>query len=220
MINKWNEQKSPSVLFIDELDSLAFSRNEKNAHTDQKATINQLLIEMNNIKGHDVIIIAATNMLGSIDTALKRSGRFDWKILIFPPDELERTELFKHYLQKTMKECQGVTDIKMNINDNDFNILAKNSSGFTSSDIELVCSEIKQSLLLEDFSSDISLTQILVAIKDRRNQGLSITEKSVIDFVNECNELNLKNSKINFLIEEWQLTELLRGEGTVPYPTF
>jgi SpoVK/Ycf46/Vps4 family AAA+-type ATPase len=57
------------------------------AHTDQKATINQLLIELNNIGDSDVVVIAATNYLSGIDSALKRSGRLDWKIPVFPPNQ-------------------------------------------------------------------------------------------------------------------------------------
>ncbi len=60
-------KKAPSVLFIDELDSIGFNRNNQHAHTDQKATINQLLIELNNIKDSDVIVIAATNYINGID---------------------------------------------------------------------------------------------------------------------------------------------------------
>jgi SpoVK/Ycf46/Vps4 family AAA+-type ATPase len=203
--------KSPSVLFIDELDSIAFSRNEQNAHTDQKATINQLLIEMNNIKGHDVIIIGATNMLSSIDMALKRSGRFDWKIPIFPPNELEREELFRYYINKTVEQCQGITDNSILLSDFDFRILARESAKFTSSDIELVCSEIKQSLILGDFSDHLRLEEIRNAVVYRRNQGLSITEDAVEKFIGECKQLNVQNSKLEFLKSEWNVRELLNG---------
>jgi SpoVK/Ycf46/Vps4 family AAA+-type ATPase len=200
--------KSPSVLFIDELDSIAFSRGEQQAHTDQKATINQLLIEMNDIKSHDVIIIGATNNLSRIDMALKRSGRFDWKIPIFPPNEVEREELFRFYIDKTIKECESICDISIVLEDQDFKTLAKKSAQFTSSDIELVCSELKQSLLLEDFTSDLTIVNVLNALNDRRKQGLSITEDTVKSFINECNDLNVQNSKIEILKNDWKLKDI------------
>ncbi|MEH2053596.1 MAG: AAA family ATPase [Nostoc sp.] len=53
-------------------------------------------MELNNLQNSDVIVIAATNYLSGIDSALKRSGRLDWKIPVFPPAQSERIDLFKH----------------------------------------------------------------------------------------------------------------------------
>lgn len=58
------------------------------------------MIELNNIGDSDVVVIAATNYLSGIDSALKRSGRLDWKIPVFPPNQAERKDLFEYYLSQ------------------------------------------------------------------------------------------------------------------------
>ncbi|MFN6463170.1 MAG: ATP-binding protein [Nostoc sp. DedVER02] len=188
------KKKAPSVLFIDELDSIGFNRNEDNAHTDQKATINQLLIELNNLQNSDVIVIAATNYLSGIDSALKRSGRLDWKIPIFPPSQIERIDLFKHYLSK----------IDMNQLAN-FEILAEKSMRFTSSDIELVCREVKNAILLEEISSALTTSDVITYINNLQDGGLSLNQEQVKEFLEECKRMSVKNPKLETLKLEWSL---------------
>ncbi|MBD2356381.1 ATP-binding protein [Tolypothrix sp. FACHB-123] len=189
------KKKSPSVLFIDELDSIGFNRNEDNAHTDQKATINQLLIELNNLRNSNVIVIAATNYLSGIDSALKRSGRLDWKIPIFPPDKWERIEIFQHYL--------GKIDFQQIIN---FEILAEKSVRFTSSDIELVCREVRNAILLEEISSSLTTADIITYIHNLQEGGLTLSEEQVKGFLDECHSLSVKNPKLETLKLEWDLS--------------
>lgn len=188
------KKKAPSVLFIDELDSIGFNRNEDNAHTDQKATINQLLIELNNLQNSDVIVIAATNYLSGIDSALKRSGRFDWKIPVFPPAQVERIDLFKHYLSKI--------DINQLVN---FEILAEKSVRFTSSDIELVCREVRNAILLEEISSALTTSDVITYINNLQDGGLSLNEEQVKEFMEECKRMSVKNPKLETLKLEWAL---------------
>ncbi|MBD2203005.1 ATP-binding protein [Calothrix sp. FACHB-1219] len=188
------KKKSPSVLFIDELDSIGFNRNEDNAHTDQKATINQLLIELNNLRNSNVIVIAATNYLSGIDSALKRSGRLDWKIPIFPPDKSERIEIFQHYLAKI--------DFEQIIN---FEFLAEKSVRFTSSDIELVCREVRNAILLEEISSSLTTADIITYIHNLQEGGLTLNEEQVKGFLDECHSLSVKNPKLETLKLEWGL---------------
>jgi SpoVK/Ycf46/Vps4 family AAA+-type ATPase len=188
------KKKAPSLLFIDELDSIGFNRNEDNAHSDQKATINQLLIELNNIKDSDVIVIAATNYLSGIDSALKRSGRLDWKIPIFPPNQEERADLFKHYLSQI--------NLNQLVN---FEILAQKSIGFTSSDIELVCREVNNAVLLEEITSSLTTSDMISYIHNLQDGGLSLTQEQVKEFLDECKRLSVKNSKLEILRLEWKI---------------
>ncbi|MDZ8052570.1 MAG: AAA family ATPase [Aulosira sp. ZfuVER01] len=181
---------------MDELDSIGFNRNEDNAHTDQKATINQLLIELNDLRNSDVIVIAATNYLSRIDSALKRSGRLDWKIPIFPPDESERRDLFKHYLAKI--------DFDQIIN---FEIIAEKSARFTSSDIELVCREVRNAILLEEISSSLTTSDIITYINKLQDGGLTLNEEQVKEFLEECKRLSVKNPKLESLKFEWGIVE-------------
>jgi AAA+ superfamily predicted ATPase len=191
------KKKAPSVLFIDELDSIGFNRNEDNAHTDQKATINQLLIELNNLRDSNVIVIAATNYLSGIDNALKRSGRLDWKIPIFPPDKTERIDLFKHYL--------STIDINQLLN---FEILAEKSARFTSSDIELVCREVSNAILLEEINSALTTSDVITYIHNLLDGGLSLTQEQVKNFLGECKRLSVKNPKLEILKLEWGIDDI------------
>ena len=188
------KKKAPSLLFIDELDSIGFNRNDDNAHTDQKATINQLLIELNNLQNSDVIVIAATNYLSGIDSALKRSGRLDWKIPVFPPNQVERIDLFKHYLSKI--------DMNQLIN---FEILADKSGRFTSSDIELVCREVRNAILLEEINSALTTSDVITYINNLQDGGLSLNEEQVKGFLEECKRMSVKNPKLETLKLEWGL---------------
>lgn len=197
--------KSPSLLFIDELDSIAFNRNEQHAHTDQKATINQLLIELNNIKEHNVLVVAATNLISKIDSALKRSGRFDWKIPIFPPNEYERGNMFNYYLTILKRELLEKFKVEINLDFINFNELGVQSKRFNSSDIELLCNEIRQAILLEELGKDLTTNLVIYYIQRFNNQGLSLSKEDVEDFLSECSTQNIKSNKIRFLKEEWNI---------------
>jgi SpoVK/Ycf46/Vps4 family AAA+-type ATPase len=199
------KKKYPSILFIDELDSIGFSRSELHAHTDQKATINQLLIELNNIGNSNVIVIAATNYLTGIDNALKRSGRLDWKIPIFPPDAAERAELFKHYLLETSinENILIATEFTKLL---DYEAIGRHSIRLTPSDIELVCKEIKNDILLDEISAEITTSNVIDYIdNNNRKGGLSLTESQVSQFVNECKSLSIKSLKLQILRKEWDI---------------
>ncbi|WP_256973430.1 ATP-binding protein [Nostoc sp. T09] len=132
--------------------------------------------------------------LSEINSALKRSGRLDWKIPIFPPDESERTDLFKHYLAKI--------DFAQIIN---FEILADKSSRFTSSDIELVCREVRNAILLEEISSSLTTSDIITYINNLQDGGLTLNEEQVKEFLEECKRLTVKNPKLETLKLEWGL---------------
>lgn len=200
------KKKAPSVVFIDELDSIGFSRHELHAHTDQKATINQLLIELNNIGDHDVIVIAATNYLNGIDNALKRSGRLDWKIPIFPPNAIERTELFKHYLSLS-KVCDNLsaTTGLLNLIDIDYEELGNESKKLTPSDIELVCKEIRNDILLDEISPQLTTSCVASYINNLREGNLTLIESQVSQFMSDCKSLSIKSEKLELLKNEWSI---------------
>lgn len=194
--------KSPSILFIDEIDSIAFSRNTHDtAHTDQKATINQLLIELNDIHENDddVIVIAATNRLNSLDPSLKRSGRFDRKIPILPPNMKERAELFEHYIN-CLRNIKGLEDL--DTSNIDYEKLGKKSFGFTSSDINAIINEIKIKLLIQDIDR-IETERMLIDIEIFRETGqCSINKKMVEEFAEELLKNRYNTKKINAILNE------------------
>jgi len=93
------KQNAPSIIFIDEIDSVGKKRGEFR-NDEREATLNQLLTEMDGFEDSSgVIVIGATNNMSSIDDALLRAGRFDRRIHISLPDMSERIEVLTHYLE-------------------------------------------------------------------------------------------------------------------------
>lgn len=92
------QRNAPSILFLDEVDSLLEAREEVgrsggSGAADIKRTTNGLLEELVNLRGSGVILMAATNLLERLDEAAIREGRFDWKIEVTGPDAAARVHL-------------------------------------------------------------------------------------------------------------------------------
>jgi len=123
-------QVSPTIIFFDEIDSLAPRRSMSSENNVAERVVNQLLTEIDGLEEmHDVVIIAATNRPDIVDTALLRPGRFDRIILTPPPDEKSRLEIFKVH-------TKGMPIKSVKLED-----LAKKTEGYAGADIEGVCRE-------------------------------------------------------------------------------
>ncbi len=136
MIFKKAKQVSPSIVFLDEFDSIAPKRG---GHYDSGATervVNQLLTSMDGLEDmENVFVIAATNRPDMIDPALLRPGRFDKLMLIPVPDEKARLKI----LQVHTKD--------MPLHDVDLPELARKLEGYVGADIENLCREAALSAL-------------------------------------------------------------------------
>ena len=131
---KQAKEKSPSIIFIDEIDAIGRARG-KNAITgsndERENTLNQLLTEMDGFGTNTgVIVMAATNRADILDKALVRPGRFDRQIYLDLPDLLERKFIFDVHL-KPLKLSKDI----------DRNFLARQTPGFSGADIANVCNE-------------------------------------------------------------------------------
>lgn len=95
-------QHKPCIIFIDEIDTLlSKSRRFGNEHSSSRATINQMLSELDGFrKNENILVIGATNHEDSLDPAAVRPGRFDKKIHVPAPDIEGRCDIFKMYLTK------------------------------------------------------------------------------------------------------------------------
>jgi len=131
---KQAKEKSPAIIFIDEIDAVGRARGKNNmsgGNDERENTLNQLLTEMDGFgTNSNVIVLAATNRADVLDKALMRAGRFDRQIFVDLPDIRERAEIFKVHLAP-LKKVEGL--------DTDF--LAKQTPGFSGADIANVCNE-------------------------------------------------------------------------------
>jgi cell division protease FtsH len=119
----------PAIIFIDELDAIGLARGfDISREKDQ--TLNQLLVEMDGFSDRgDLIVIAASNRVEGLDQALLRPGRFDRQVLVSPPDLNGRIEILKvHTRNKPVEEV-------------DFDVVARQTSGLTGADLANLCNE-------------------------------------------------------------------------------
>lgn len=131
---KQAKEKSPAIIFIDEIDAIGRARGKSNfsgSNDERENTLNQLLTEMDGFGTNtNVIVLAATNRAEILDKALMRAGRFDRQIYVDLPDVNERKQIFEVHLKNIKKS-----------NDLDIDFLSKQTPGFSGADIANVCNE-------------------------------------------------------------------------------
>lgn len=161
-------QTAPTIIFFDEIDSLAPSRSSGDDNRVTERVVNQLLTEIDGMQDlENIVIIGATNRPDIMDTALLRPGRFDRILLIGSPDERAREEIFKVHT-KGMPLDKDVS-IKE---------LAKSTEGYAGADIESICREAAINSLREDMKSkSVKMSNFRDAL---RKVNPSIT-KEIID---------------------------------------
>ena len=124
------QDKAPSIIFIDEIDSIAPKRDEVSGDV-EKRIVSQLLTLMDGLKTRGkVVVIAATNRPNAIDQALRRPGRFDREIEIGIPDEEGRYDILQIHTRGMPLE-----------QDLDLKYYAKVTHGFVGADLEMVAKE-------------------------------------------------------------------------------
>ncbi len=124
------QRKAPSIIFIDELDALAPKRSETNGELERRI-VGQLLALMDGIASRgQVLLIGATNQPNSLDSALRRPGRFDREISLHVPDLRGRAEILGIHC----RDAALAADI-------DFARLAQLTPGFVGADLEALCRE-------------------------------------------------------------------------------
>ena len=177
---KQAQQKSPSIIFIDEIDAIGRARG-KNSMTggndERENTLNQLLTEMDGF-GTDtnVIVLAATNRADVLDKALMRAGRFDRQIYVDLPDLNERKAIFEVHI-KPLKLADDVN----------LEFLAQQTPGFSGADIANMCNEAaliaarndKKSIHHQDF---LDAVDRIVGGLEKKNKVITPKEKETIAF--------------------------------------
>ena len=177
---KQAKEKSPAIIFIDEIDAIGRARGKNNgfsSNDERENTLNQLLTEMDGFGTNSgVIILAATNRADVLDGALMRAGRFDRQIYVDMPDLNERKEIFEVHL-KPLK-------LEKNL---DVSFLAKQTPGFSGADIANLCNEAaliaarkdKKKVEKQDF---LDAVDRIIGGLEKKNKIITPSEKKAIAF--------------------------------------
>ncbi|WP_380677621.1 CDC48 family AAA ATPase [Salinigranum sp. GCM10025319] len=137
-------QVAPTVIFFDELDSLAPSRGQEMGNNVSERVVNQLLTELDGLEEMgDVMVIGATNRPDMIDPALIRSGRFDRLVLVGEPSEEGREEILKIHT--------GTSPLAPDVS---LREIAEITEGYVGSDLESIAREAAIEALREDTEAD------------------------------------------------------------------
>ncbi len=177
---KQAKEKSPAIIFIDEIDAIGRARGKNNftgGNDERENTLNQLLTEMDGFDTNtNVIVLAATNRADVLDKALMRAGRFDRQIYVDLPDIRERKEIFEVHL-RPIKTAETL----------DVDFLSKQTPGFSGADIANVCNEAaliaarkeKKAVTRQDF---LDAVDRIVGGLEKKNKIITPGEKKTIAY--------------------------------------
>ena len=175
---KQAKEKSPAIIFIDEIDAVGRARGKSNfsgSNDERENTLNQLLTEMDGFGSNtNVIVLAATNRAEILDKALLRAGRFDRQIYVDLPDVKEREAIFQVHLRNIKK-----------VDNLDIDFLAKQTPGFSGADIANVCNEAALTAARKD-KTQVDMQDFLDAVDriigglEKKNKIISPEEKYAI----------------------------------------
>ncbi|CRG98440.1 AAA family ATPase, CDC48 subfamily, putative [Plasmodium relictum] len=183
-IFKKASEKTPCIIFIDEIDSIANKRSKSNNEL-EKRVVSQLLTLMDGLKkNNNVLVLAATNRPNSIDPALRRFGRFDREIEIPVPDEQGRYEIL---LTKTKK-------MKL---DSDVNLrkIAKECHGYVGADLAQLCFEaaiqcIKEHIHFLDMEEEDFIEFMKISVDQKQKD---VSNDTYITNPSESKKLTYRN---------------------------
>ena len=186
-IFKEAKEKSPSIIFIDEIDSIAPKREEVTGEVERRV-VSQLLSLMDGLEGRGkVVVIAATNRPNAIDPALRRPGRFDREVEIKVPDKRGRLEI----LQIHTRHMPLVSDV-------DSEKLAAVTHGYVGADLEYLCKEaamkslrrhLPEIKLEEEKIPPETLNKLTVCMKDFEDALKDITPSAMREVYLETPEV-------------------------------
>ena len=167
---------APAIIFIDELDAVGTARIGGGFHREHDQTLNQLLVELDGFNNRDeVVVMAASNRLQDLDSALLRPGRFDRQVLVSAPDVAGRQAILGvHTRDKPLDK------------DVDLVSIARQTAGLTGADLANLCNEAaifagrssERFIRQEDF--DAAMDRIVGGLQQRR--VVSEKEKRILAY--------------------------------------
>jgi cell division protease FtsH len=165
----------PAIVFIDEIDAVGGARGSDN-NSEREQTLNQLLVEMDGFGSTgDLVVIAASNRLEKLDTALLRPGRFDRQIFVSPPDVGGREAILRVHTRGKPVSA-----------DVDLPIIARQTSGLAGADLANICNEAAIFAAREHRSQighehfEAALERVIAGMQSRK--ALNEHERRVIAF--------------------------------------
>ncbi|MBX9889965.1 MAG: ATP-dependent zinc metalloprotease FtsH [Amoebophilaceae bacterium] len=174
------KEKSPCIIFIDEIDAVGRARGKANMpgiNDERENTLNSLLVEMDGFSTNSgIIIIAATNRPEVLDSALLRPGRFDRQVSIDNPDIVDREAIIKCHT-KTLKLDKHIC----------IRQLAEQTPGFSGADLSNMCNESaliaarrnSLSITMDDFQAAIDR---MIGGLEKKNKLISPEEKKIVAY--------------------------------------
>ncbi|QGA83596.1 ATP-binding protein [Halomicrobium sp. LC1Hm] len=133
----------PCLVFLDELDAVTVARDNDDSNQSEQGMVNQLLTELEGVRDEDVVVVGATNHVEDIDSAIRRSGRFDERVEVPPPDADARREMLRVHLAG-----------RPTSDDLDLSATVSATAGYAASDLERVVDEAARAALADDSPVD------------------------------------------------------------------
>lgn len=176
---KQAQEKSPSIIFIDEIDAIGKARNSGMAggNDEREQTLNQLLTEMDGFSPDKaVVILAATNRPETLDKALLRPGRFDRRVPVELPDLAGREAILRVHAEK----------VKL-ADDINFNTIARATAGASGADLANIVNEAALRAVKRGSSTvtqnDLEeCVEVVIAGHQRKNAVISMKDKLTIAY--------------------------------------
>jgi cell division protease FtsH len=173
-------KKAPCIVFIDEIDAVgrARHRSESGAEMEQDQTLNQLLVEMDGFAGAEgVVVLAATNRVDVLDSALTRPGRFDRRVYVNRPDVKGRQDILAIH---TRGKKLGA--------DVDLSVIARATPGLVGADLANIVNEAAI-IAVRNGRSEMHLADFEEAVEKhiaggvpRKGQVMGADEKKIIAY--------------------------------------
>lgn len=158
----FNEAKKfqPSIIFMDEIDSIAPSRTSDDSGETESRVVAQLLTVMDGMGDNGrIVVVGATNRPNSIDSALRRPGRFDQEVEIGIPDVEAREEILtKQFAKMNSEKCQ--------ITKEEIASIASKTHGYVGADLTALCRESVMKAINRGLTVGIPQTAIKVTVDD------------------------------------------------------
>ncbi|GFE55442.1 cell division cycle 48 protein [Babesia ovis] len=184
-------KNAPAIIFIDEIDSIATKR-EKSPSELERRIVSQLLTLMDGIEpSKNVVVLAATNRINSIDTALRRFGRFDREIEIAACDEEERYEILK-IKTRGMRLSPDISLKK----------IASECHGYVGADIAQLCFEAAMCCIRENLAS-MDMLQFEDKVSPEVLNKLVIQNRHFAEALAICNPSTLRERRVQIPETTW-----------------